>query len=97
MMTPKELGDALTAGQAITECSLWSEAWREILRQYPQPDCFMYFKRVVQRMLKSQQEVHENAIRAKCMACSGTGHGDADSECEYCGRPIRAIRETRKL
>lgn len=34
------------------------------------------------------------AIRAACGMCEGSGYADGsgDSECEYCGRPIAAIR-----
>jgi len=32
-------------------------------------------------------------VRAECGACSGTGHAGDDAECEYCGRPIAAIRQ----
>jgi excinuclease UvrABC ATPase subunit len=30
-------------------------------------------------------------VRLECAACGGTGHASEDAECEYCGRPMRAI------
>lgn len=39
-----------------------------------------------------EREACAQKIRHDCVACDGTGHASADSECEYCGRPIAAIR-----
>jgi hypothetical protein len=33
-----------------------------------------------------------NIVRHDCSACSGSGHAGHDTECEYCGRPMQAIR-----
>lgn len=37
-------------------------------------------------------EMARNQVRHDCTVCNGSGHADADSECEYCGRPMQAIR-----
>jgi rubrerythrin len=35
------------------------------------------------------------SVRHECSACGGSGHADANTECEYCGRPMQAIRNLK--
>ena len=46
------------------------------------------------RAVEAEREGCIAAIRAACGPCLGTGHADGveEAECEYCGRPIAAIR-----
>lgn len=37
-------------------------------------------------------EMAMHIVRHDCQACQGTGHADAYTECEYCGRPLQSIR-----
>jgi hypothetical protein len=30
-------------------------------------------------------------VRNNCQACGGSGHADAETECEYCGRTMQSI------
>lgn len=46
----------------------------------------------IRAAVEAQKERDAKAIRDNCPACEGTGHADAETECEYCGRPIAAIR-----
>jgi hypothetical protein len=41
---------------------------------------------------KAGMEKAAVSVRAACGACEGTGHAGDDAECEYCGRPMAAIR-----
>ena len=60
-MEPNQLADALMKGEPIHECSPWSEAWREILRQHSEPACFEYFKRVVECMIAKERKKWEES------------------------------------
>lgn len=44
-----------------------------------------------QRGYDAAKEQAKQQVRYDCQACSGTGHADAETECEYCGRPMQSI------
>lgn len=59
--------------------------------------------RLVLEEVEREREANCKAIRAACAMCAGTGSVPdspspgyvASTECEYCGRPIAAIRSRR--
>lgn len=44
------------------------------------------------KVMQAWGEECAQKVRYDCQACEGTGHADAETECEYCGRPMQAIR-----
>lgn len=44
-------------------------------------------RQTMERLIREAAKV----IRRECSGCEGTGYADEESECEYCGRPMRAI------
>lgn len=53
-----------------------------------------FAKVVIAIVRNATLEEAATAIRHECGMCSGTGFADqsGDVECEYCGRPLAAIR-----
>ena len=54
-------------------------------------------RRAAQLAVAEERDACAKRIRASCKACDGTGVGGIDPrgdavECEYCGRPMRAVR-----
>ena len=49
-------------------------------------------KPAIEKARMEEREACAQQVRHDCTACEGTGHADADTECEYCGRPMAAIR-----
>ena len=47
----------------------------------------------VRRAIAAEREACALQVRHDCNACEGTGHMDSETECEYCGRPMAAIRQ----
>ena len=41
-----------------------------------------------------QREHDIKTIQHDCGACGGSGHYDEDTQCEYCGRPMDAVRQS---
>ncbi len=52
------------------------------------PECVL-------RALGAEREACALQVRHDCSACNGSGHLGED-ECEYCGRPMAAIRARAK-
>lgn len=46
----------------------------------------------IAQALEAEREACALQVRHDCTACEGSGHMDAETECEYCGRPMAAIR-----
>ncbi|MDO8610970.1 MAG: hypothetical protein Q7R95_10600 [bacterium] len=49
----------------------------------------------IQRIINDTRQKDIGAIRAACIVCNGHGSHEQNGElieCEYCGRPIDAIR-----
>lgn len=46
----------------------------------------------IEQAIMDEREACATQVRHDCSACEGSGHADAETECEYCGRPMAAIR-----
>ena len=92
-MTPKERATQLLA---LLDCND-----RDCLYGHlPAVFCSGCVDVLASAITKAEADVQERCckvIRAACLVCKGTGLADRDArsdaeECEYCGRPIAAIR-----
>ena len=71
---------------------------QELLQSGPSPEARIEaeIREAEEAARREEREACALQVRHDCSACNGTGHADAETECEYCGRPMHAIRARGK-